>query len=88
MSKLPKIYHSNDKVISNNMNCYMNSKKEEKQEIEENKEIEYINYFNKNIEVILKDNSSISGILVSVQKDYILLNNGHYIDIKDILYIK
>ena len=91
MSKLPSIFHNNDRLSSNNKNSFMtfnNSKKE----IIDNKitinEDNLINYFNKRVVVGLKNGSELEGVLISKRNDKILLNTKDYIEIKDILYLK
>ncbi len=91
MSKLPKIFHSDEKIISSNKNTYntfdsLRIEKEDKEDEEEktfNREV-LINYFNKRINVHLKDGSVLSGILLSKRGDTILLNSGEYINLNDV----
>ena len=84
MSKLPNIFHNNEKFITNNKTSYVNYNKSnmytEKEKI--------INYFNKEIVVTLKSGKIIKGTLISKRNDYILLDTNNYINIKDILSIK
>lgn len=94
MSKLPKIFHSDEKIISSNKNTYntfdsLRTEKEDKEGKEDKEEKTFnrevlINYFNKRINVHLKDGSVLSGILLSKRGDTILLNSGEYINLNDV----
>ena len=85
MTKLPKIFH-NDEIISNNKKSYFNNKKTV--DLNKKEKIDYFNYINKNVVVVLNSDDYAKGIVISVQKDYILLNDGTYIKLNDIKEIK
>ena len=90
MSKLPSIFHNNDKLSSNNKNSFSSFNKSKK-EIDNTITIDIdnlINYFNKRIVVGLKSGNEIEGVLISKRNDKILLDTKDSINIKDILYIK
>ena len=90
MSKLPSIFHSNSKVMSNNKNSFNSFDREEEvndRDTSFDKDL-LINYFNKSVVVELRNGNKSSGILVSKRNDKILLNTGEYIDIKDIVSVK
>lgn len=91
MSKLPKIFHGNDKIFSNNKNSYNTysnlrndiEKDEDKDKESFNKD-QLINYFNKRINVVLKNGSVMNGVLISKRGNTILLNSGQYINLDDV----
>lgn len=85
MSKLPKIYH-NDKVISNNKKTFVNSSKEIDDKSVEDKN--FLNYFNKNVEIILNDGSIYHCKILSKRNSQLLLSDGTYIKIENIKSIK
>ena len=90
MTKLPKIFHNNN-ILSNNKKSYLasnNEIKKEKETINNLEKKDYFNYINKKIDIYLKDETHINGVVLSVQKEYILLNNGTYIKYDDIKEIK
>ena len=87
MTKLPKIFHNNDKYISNNKNSFKSF------DIEKSNDNSFdsdslIYYFNKNIDIHLKDGSVVSGVLISKRGENILLKNGIHVNTKDIDYVK
>ena len=85
MTKLPKIFH-NEEIISNNKKSYFDSKKSDS--FNKKDKIDYYNYINKNVIVALNNGDYAKGIVISVQKDYILLNDGTYIKYSDIKELK
>ena len=95
MSKLPNIFHNNDKFFTNNKNSFTTFEK-----IKENKNKELkednnflidddslINYFNQKVVITLKDGSVYSGVLLSKRDNKILLDSNDYISINDIIKI-
>ena len=86
MTKLPSIFHSNDKVISNNKNSYISSDKFIDKTSFDKRIL--VNYFNKSINITLNNGNKINGILISKRGDTILLNSGEYININDISSVK
>ncbi len=84
ITKLPSIFH-NDDIVSNNKKSYLKSKNINNNETPN---INYFNYLNRKVNIILKDNTKIEGILISIQNDHILLNNGSFIKYEDIKSIK
>lgn len=89
MSKLPRIFHSNEKFISNNKNSFNSfDKVKEKNNLENSfNSNDLINFFNKSITITLKDNSIISGVLISKRGNNLLLNNGIHLKIEEIDHI-
>lgn len=91
MSKLPKIFHNNNKIISKNRSSFNTFNNKETTNKQEEKysfdKYELINYFNKKINIYLKDGSVKSGILISKRNNIILLDNLEKINIKDIINI-
>ena len=94
LSKLPRIFHNNEKFITNNKNSYINFKATKEENKKENNYIpsvdvnNLINFFNKKVSIILKNNNESTGVLISKRGDIILLDNGEKINIKDIADIK
>ena len=90
MSKLSNIFHNNIKYSTNNKNSFSTFNKEKKEIVNTNSiDIDNImNYFNKRIVIELKNGSKMEGVLLSKRNNILLLDNGDYIDIKDILSIK
>lgn len=93
MNKLPKIYHKDERIISNNKYSYIsyekrmnNSIKEEKLDIKE--KFNYITLFNKKVEIVLNNQTSIYSSIISKQNNMLLLSNGKKIDINEIREIK
>ena len=84
MSKLPKIYHNGEKIISNNKSSYISyndvTNKEEKVNIDEN----IYSLFNKNSLFLLKNGDKCEGVVISKRDNELLLNNGKRININDI----
>ena len=84
MSKLPKIYHNDEKIISNNKSSYISyndvTNKEEKVNIDEN----IYSLFNKNSLFLLKNGDKCEGVVISKRDNELLLNNGKRININDI----
>ena len=90
MSKLPNVFHNNEKYITNNKNTFNTFDKSIKKEIESNafNGNNIINFFNKKITVELKDGRVISGVLLSKRDNVILLDTEDYININEIMSIK
>ena len=84
MTKLPKVFHDNN-IISNNKKSFFNTFVDK---VEEKKIINYSDYLMKDVSIYLIKDEVINGIVVSVQKDYLLLDNGIYVYFKDIKNIK
>ena len=84
MTKLPKVFHDNN-IISNNKKSFFNTFVNK---VEEKKIINYSDYLMKDVSIYLIKDEVINGIVVSVQKDYLLLDNGIYVYFKDIKNIK
>ena len=84
MTKLPKVFHDNN-IISNNKKSFFNTFVDK---VEEKKIINYSDYLMKDVSIYLIKDEVINGIVVSVQKDYLLLDNGIYVYFKDIKDIK
>lgn len=85
MSKLPKIYHNDEKIISNNKSSYISyndvTNREEKHfNIDEN----IYSLFNKNSLFVLKNGDKYEGVVISKRDNELLLNNGKRININDI----
>ena len=87
MSKLPKIFHNNNKCITNNKNSFNTFNLEKKDIISSFDSNILINYFNKKINIHLKDGKVCNGVLISKRGNTILLNNGEKINIKEIDYV-
>ena len=84
MTKLPKVFHDNN-IISNNKKSFFNTFVDK---VEEKKIINYSDYLMKDVSIYLIKDEVINGIVVSVQKDYLLLDNGIYVYFKDIKDVK
>lgn len=90
MTKLPKIFRNNEKFFSNNKNSYNTYNKISEKKYEEINNLSnfdkniLINYFNKKINITLKNGNKVSGILISKRNDTILLDSGEYIHVNDI----
>lgn len=84
MTKLPKVFHDNN-IVSNNKKSFFNNYVEK---TKEEKTINYFDYLMKEVTVYLINNETINGIVVSVQNDYLLLDNGIYVYFKDIKDVK
>ncbi len=87
MGKLPKIFHSDDKIISNNRKSYIsygNIREEEKLYIEDS----FYDLFNKRLSYILKNGEVFSGIVVSKRNNELLFSDGKRISINDICSIE
>ncbi len=85
MSKLPKIYHNDEKIISNNKSSYISyndvTNREEKNfDIDEN----IYSLFSKNSLFVLKNGDKYEGVVISKRDNELLLNNGKRININDI----
>ena len=86
MSKLPRIYHSDEKRISNNKNSYVsyrsinNDEKETTFDFDEN----IYSLFNKKCSFILKNGNTLEGVIISKRDKELLLNDGRRININDI----
>ena len=86
MSKLPRIYHSDEKRISNNKNSYVsyrsinNDEKETTFDFDEN----IYSLFNKKSSFILKNGNTLEGVIISKRDKELLLNDGRRININDI----
>ena len=95
MSKLPNIFHNNDKFLTNNKNSFTTFEKQKESKNEELKKDDtflidsdsLINYFNQKIVITLKDGSVYSGVLLSKRDNKILLDSNVYISINDIIKI-
>lgn len=87
MTKLPKIFHNDEKYISNNKSSFKTFDREKARDNSFDSD-SLINYFNKSINIYLKDGSVVSGILISKRGDNILLRNGIHVNTKDIDYVK
>ena len=85
LNKLPSIFHTSSNFITNNKKSFVNYKENNH---ESNNRYDLINYFNKEIVVVLKSGKEIRGVLISKRNNYILLNTSDYINIKDIMEIK
>jgi small nuclear ribonucleoprotein (snRNP)-like protein len=87
--KLPRIFHNNEKIISNNKHSFssFNNNEENKKNEDSFSRDLLVNYFNKMIVVSLKNGNKYSGILVSKRGNVILLNTGEYININEIVSI-
>ena len=97
MSRLPSIFHNNDKFLNNNKNSFNTfgilkdsnkiDKKDKKEDINI-VDIENIySLFNKKVVITLKNGSVYSGVLISKRDNKILLDSSDYILISDILSI-
>ena len=87
LSKLSNIFHNNIKYSTNNKNTFSTFNK--KKVVNKSNNIDnLINYFNKIIIIELNNNEKKEGILLSKRNDYLLLDSGEYINIKDIISIK
>ena len=92
MSKLPKIYHKNEKIVSNNKYSYISYEKKINNVTNKNKEekteINYLTLFNKNVEITLNDGSILHSSIISKYNNNILLIDGRRINIDEIQEIK
>ena len=95
MSKLPKIFHNDNKFYTNNKNSFNTFEKRVENNIEEQKK-KYnsididgiVTYFNKKIVITLKDGKVYSGVLISKRNNKLLLDTNDYILIDDIISIE
>ena len=88
LSKLPSIFHTNDKFYTNNKSSF-NTFDKIKEEVKKENDTsidkdDLINYFNKRVVITLKDGSVYSGVLISKRDNKILLDSNAYILIDDI----
>ena len=89
MSKLSNIFHNNTKYSTNNRNTFNTFNSNKKKVVNKSNNMDnLINYFNKRIIIELNNNEKKEGILLSKRNDYLLLDSGEYINIKDIISIK
>ena len=88
LSKLPNIFHNSSKINSNNKHSYNTFLKEEKFKKSSIDVDNLINYFNKKITVIMDTNEEYNGILLSKRDNYIMLDTGKKLNIKNIISIK
>ena len=89
MSKLPRIFHNNNKFNSNNKTSFNTFGKAKESKVINNTFNSncLIDYFNKSISITLKDGSIISGILISKRGNNLLLNNGIHLKVEEIDHI-
>lgn len=83
--KLPKIFHNDDYIASNNRTSFSSFQEERVKEVKDN---DLFQYLNRVVDITLSNNDSISGKIISIRDDKILLNNGISININNILNIK
>lgn len=91
MNKLPKIFHNNDRYITNNKKSFNSFEKVDSIEmVNSNSYIDLENlyeYFNKNVVITLKNGNVYSGVLISKRDNKLLLDSSEYIKIDEILKI-
>ena len=90
MSKLPNIFHNEEKYVTNNKKSYntFNNKKEVKNNPVFLDKDNLINYFNKKIVILLKNGNEVTGKLISKRNNQLLLDTKEIISIDDISRIK
>ena len=87
--KLPKVYHNTEQIKTNNKNIFMSYQekniKRESKKIEKTKEkINFFEYFNKQVKIILNNNEELTTKILSKKDNKILLSNGTYLHIDEI----
>lgn len=85
MTKLPKIYHDNRYIVSNNR-CSYRSINEDKPVIK--KEYDLFSYLNRVVTIKLDNGETLVGKVLSIRDDTVLLNSGVYINTDNIVDIK
>ena len=85
LTRLPKVFHDNKFIVSNNKISY-SSLNEAKESREENYDL--FSYLNRIVSIKLNNGDTYNGKVLSINRDTILLNDGSYININDIVNIK
>ena len=85
LTRLPKVFHDDKFIISNNKTSYSSSNEDK-----EFKEVNYdlFSYLNRVVSIKLNSGDTYNGKVLSINRDTILLNDGSYININDIVDIK
>lgn len=88
--KLPKIYHSDETLTSNNRDSYYSFSKENSDKIKKivetpKKELNnFFSYFNKEVTIITIDDKILNTRILSKRNDLILLEDGTYLNLNKI----
>lgn len=93
--KLPNIYKSDKRIKSSNRDAYYSFKDSNENILIDKKSTEssyfddnFFQYFNKDVEISLKDGKYINARILSKSGNRVMLNDGSYIDVGNINSIK